>query len=47
MILLGTKSDIKIYEPQYNEILSRVITAYNLPYFEVSAKMDENVKEAF
>lgn len=46
-ILLGNKSDLTNERTVKEEAISSLIKEVNLPYFETSAKVGENIKEAF
>ena len=46
-ILLGNKSDLLKEKKVKNEEIEALLKEVKLPYFETSAKMDKNIKEAF
>lgn len=46
-ILLGNKSDLVNERTVKEEDINSLIKEVNLPYFETSAKVGENIKEAF
>jgi len=46
-IILGNKSDLLKDKRVKDEEIEALLKEVNLPYFETSAKMDKNIKEAF
>jgi GTPase SAR1 family protein len=46
-VLLGNKADLKDAREVTAEQIRKKIEETSLPYFEVSAKSGENIKEAF
>ncbi len=46
-VLLGNKSDLLNEKKVKNQQIEALLKEVKLPYFETSAKMDRNIKEAF